>query len=415
MSVRQSDIVVVGAGIIGCSIAVELAERGARVTVLEKAQVGMGCSYGNAGWMTPCFAMPLPMPGMMLKSIKWLMNPSSPLYIKPSISPELIYWLYRFMLAMNEKQALRSIEGLVQLSQISLEKYKKLFMEFPEIDFHQQGLLMVGQSQDGVHAAVDEMNLVSRFGVPGKYLNAEEVKSFEPSLVGKVSGGVYFPQEAHAEPLKVVKALEKKAIQLGVRFIENTEVLSFELNSRRITQINTSAGKMKSDQFVLASGSWSHDLARQLGLRVPVLGGKGYALIVDPLPNNPSRPLMLVEKKIAITPRQGSLRIAGTLELVNQDFSITQRRVDAIVRGAREFLELPSDFKIHELWKGLRPCTPDGVPLIGYHSKISNLMLSCGHQMLGLQAGYGTGEIVADMMEGRSSSLNTQIFSPDRF
>ncbi len=412
---QKKQIIIIGGGIIGLSCAVKLAEKGAEVVVLEKNKVGFGCSYGNAGWMTPCFAMPLPMPGLFFKSLKWLLNPESPLYIKPSVSPLLFHWLTRFMLAMNQTQANKAIEAMVLLSKVSLDEYEKLAKEFPEVAFEKKGLLMVSHTQGGVQAAVDEMELVKQHQIPGKFLSPDEVRQMEPSLRGPLRGGVYFPDEAHAEPLKVVQALEKKARSLGVQVIEGVEFFKANIENGKIKSILTSQGEMTASEYVLATGSWSEEIAKGLNLSIPILGGKGYSMIVPPLSTQPKYPLMLVEKKIAITPRKDSLRIAGTLELVDQDFTITHRRVQAIIRGAREYLPVPEALELRELWRGLRPCTPDGVPLIGYSSRVQNLMLACGHQMLGLQSGLGTGVLVADLMTGSTTSLNREIYNPDRF
>ena len=414
---NSKSVVIIGGGIVGVSVAREMAAAGAQVTLIEKGQVGLGCSYGNAGWMTPCFAMPLPMPGMMLKSMKWLLNPESPLYIKPEPSVLLAKWLTRFLLSMNEKQAQAAIRALVHLSQVSLDAYKALAERNPQaFDFTQKGLLMVSQTKDGVQAAVDEMNVVAPLGVPGKKLTSDEVKALEPAITGPVAGGVYFPAEAHGEPLKIVQTLANEAKAFGAKIMEYTEYQSFKMDSAgNITSVVTSQGEIAADSVVLATGSWSEELGRQLGLSVPILGGKGYALIVPPLEKQPQIPLMLVEKKVAITPRQGSLRIAGTLELVNQDFSITQRRVDAIVKGTRQFLTLPEKLEVQELWKGLRPCTPDGVPMVGWSQKHKNLMLACGHQMLGLQAGLGTGIMVREMMMNQTPTVDVSLFNPNRF
>ncbi len=411
----QSDVLVIGGGIIGLSTAVQLAEGGAKVTLIEKNQLGHGCSYGNAGWMTPCFALPLPMPGLFLKSLKWLMNPDSPLYIKPSLDPLLFRWLTRFTLSMNQKQADAATEALVLLSKVSLDLYEKLGAEFPEIGFEKRGLLMVAQSQDGVRAAVDEMNLVSQHQIPGRAMLAEEIRVMEPSLTGHLEGGVYFPAEAHAEPLKVVQALAKKARALNVRIEEGVGFSSAHIVNGKIESVQSNQGALKADTYVMATGSWSTEMARDLRLSVPILGGKGYAMIVPPLATQPKHPMMLIEKKIAITPRNGSLRIAGTLELVNQDFGITQRRVDAIVRGARQFMTLPEKLDVQELWRGLRPCSPDGVPLIGFSKRVSNLALACGHQMLGLQSGFGTGKLLADLILRGRSDLDRKVYNPDRF
>lgn len=415
----QKNITVIGGGIIGLSCAVKLAEAGADVVVVEKNEVGFGCSYGNAGWMTPCFAMPLPMPGMLLKSLKWMLNPSGPLYIKPVPSVLLSQWLTRFLLSMTESKAQAAIEALVKLSTQSLQDYKHLALDYPEIEMQQKGLLMASATSDGVNAARQEMELVAKYDIPGKFMNGDEVKAFEPALRGNLLGGVYFSKEAHAEPLKVVQALAKKSQKLGVKILERTEFKKAQIitdgTKKKIKSIQTSNGDLFSDNFVLAAGSWSQALASDLALNVPILGGKGYALIVDQLEKQPKVPIMIVDRKIAITPRANTLRIAGTLELVNQDFSITERRVKAIFDGAKEFLHIPNDIKVHETWRGLRPCTPDGVPLIGWAKNYSNLMMACGHQMLGLQAGLGTGQLVSDLMMNGASDLNRSVYNPARF
>lgn len=415
----KKSVTVIGGGIIGLSCAVKLAEAGADVVVIEREQVGYGCSYGNAGWMTPCFAMPLPMPGMLLKSMKWMLNPSGPLYIKPVPSVLLSQWLTRFLLSMSESKAQTAIEALVALSVKSLEDYKKLAIEYPEIEMQQKGLLMVSAKREGVEAAKHEMDLVAKYNIPGKLLNGDEVKQLEPALRGNLLGGVYFTNEAHAEPLKVVQALAKKAEKLGVKILENTEFqkanITTDGSTQKIKSIQTSKGEMQSDVVVMAAGSWSQSLASELDLNVPILGGKGYALIVDRLENQPQIPIMIVDRKIAITPRSQTLRIAGTLELVNQDFSITERRVKAIFDGAKEFLTIPEGIKVHETWRGLRPCTPDGVPVIGWSKNYSNLMMACGHQMLGLQSGLGTGQLVSDLIVTGKSDLQRSVYDPARF
>lgn len=415
MQNKEVDILIVGAGIIGTAVGAELSRRGAKVCVIDKGSVGMGCSYGNAGWMTPCFAMPLPMPGMLLKSMKWLLDPESPLYIKPSLSLDLASWLFQFMKAMNETQAKRAVDALVVLSQKSLTEYEKLGQKYPEIHFQQKGLMMVSRTQAGVAAAVEELNYVKNIGVPGKVLNADDIQQMEPALKSPLLGGVYFPQEAMAEPFRVVQALAQEIRSHGGEILENCELLDLEVTNGKVEKVLTSQGNIRARQVVVATGSWSKSLASMLRLRVPILGGKGYAMIVPTLEKQPQYPIMLVEKKIAITPRENSLRIAGTLELVDQDFSITQKRVENIKKGAREFLHLPDKLEVQELWAGLRPCTPDGVPLIGYHKNISNLVMAVGHQMLGLQSGAGTGLLVADIIEGKTPFVDLKVLDANRF
>lgn len=415
MQKKEVDILIVGAGIIGTSIGAELSRRGAKVCVIDKGDVGKGCSYGNAGWMTPCFSMPLPMPGMFLKSVKWLLNPESPLYIKPSFSKDLAHWLWTFMGAMNEKQARSAVEALVVLSQKSLTEYGKLGKKYPAMHFEQKGLLMVSRTKEGVAAANEELDYVRQVGVTGKSMNGDEILAMEPAFRAPMLGGVYFDGEAMAEPLQTVLAMAQEIRANGGEIIENCELQDLVIGQGKVEKVVTSQGEFTAKQVIMATGGWSKDLARMMRLRVPILGGKGYAMIVPKLEKQPQYPIMVIEKKLAITPRHDSLRIAGTLELVDQDFSITQRRVETMKRGAREFLHLPENLEIKELWAGLRPCTPDGVPLVGYHKNISNLVVAVGHQMLGLQSGAGTGLLVADLVEGKKPFVDMKVLDANRF
>jgi D-amino-acid dehydrogenase len=412
----KADVLIVGGGVIGLASAYELARAGVKVVLIDKSDPGYGCSYGNAGWITPCFSMPLPMPGMLLKSIGWLTDPESPLYIKPELSWTLFRWLLRFLLSMNRKQMLASVEALTAISKQSLDLYKELAAKTDKpFSFEQKGLFMVAQSDDGFKYAKTEMELVARSGIPGKLMGEEESRAFEPALTQRIKGGVFFNEEAHAEPLQVTQTLAHEATKLGAIIISKAEVIDFQLGPKGIASARTTRGIFTADQFVLATGSWSPRIAQTLQLRVPVLGGKGYAIITDPLTPNPQRPMMLVEKKVAVTPRNGTLRLAGTLELVNQDETFTTRRVEAIVRGAREFMNVPQNIRYHEIWRGLRPCTPDGVPLIGRTARYPNLILATGHQMLGLQSAPGSGKLVADIALGRTPDVDPYPFRADRF
>lgn len=412
----KADVLIVGGGVIGLASAYELSKAGAKVVVIDKFEPGYGCSYGNAGWITPCFAMPLPMPGMLLKSFKWLLDPESPLYIKPELSPTLISWLLRFMASMNEKKMLSSVDALTQISIQSLKLYQELSAKTDKpFSFEQKGLFMVAQSDDGLKYARKEMELVSRNGIPGKLMLEEEARAFEPSLTKRIKGGVFFSQEAHAEPLQVTQTLAHEAQKLGAVILSKTEVIDFQVTPKGVAAARTTRGIFQADQFVLATGSWSRHIGQTLDLKIPVLGGKGYAIITDPLEVNPQRPMMLVEKKVAVTPRNGTLRLAGTLELVNQDETFTTRRVEAIVRGAREFMSVPESIRYHEIWRGLRPCTPDGVPVIGRTTRYPNLLLATGHQMLGLQSATGTGKLVADLALGKTPDVDPTPYRADRF
>jgi D-amino-acid dehydrogenase len=225
--------------------------------------------------------------------------------------------------------------------------------------------------------------------------------------VEPLEGGVYFQNEACAEPLGVVLALKKECELKGVKFLSSEKVIGLkESSSGKVSCVRTERREFEADEFVFATGSWSNGLSKILKMNIPILGGKGYSLIFEKPKAQPQVPLMFIEKKIAVTPRENSLRIAGTLELVDQDFSITERRVQAIIKGARQYLDLPENLKILETWRGLRPCTPDGLPMIGRSSVFTNVFLNFGHQMLGLQSGLGSGELLAKLIDSKNQSLS---------
>lgn len=419
--IKKVDVLVLGAGIIGTSVARELQSKGRKVTLIDKGNPGYGCSYGNAGWITPCFAMPLPQPGMLFKSIKWMLDPESPLYIKPQPSMLLIKWLMQFTKNMTTKKMNASIDVLTEISKDSYNFYSELNKRNPQkFDFQNKGLLMVSGTEAGVKAAEQELDLMATRGIAGKKMKADEIAAFEPSLRPEmIKGGVYFTGEAHAEPLDTVKIILKEFESLGGQTEANTEVYDFEFEGSKVKRVLTTKGTYEADLVVFALGSWSEGIGKKLQSSVPVLGGKGYSMIVKDSSlapgTKPKHPIMIVERKIAVTPRQDSVRLAGTLELVKIDFAITTRRVNAIVKGSKEYLKLPQQFEIEELWRGLRPCTPDGVPIIGFSKKWSNLFYCTGHQMLGLQSAPGSARLAGELIFGENTYVNPKPFEADRF
>lgn len=438
MEPRKADIVIVGGGIIGAAVAHELQKSliaknlGSRkILLLEKSLSGHGCSYANAGWLTPCFAMPLPQPGMFWKSIGWLLDPKSPLYIHPTLNPTLFQWMFQFLLAMNQRQLRKSIEVLTSISQYSLDVYRELGERQQsaghDIGFEKRGLLMVSATKAGLDHAKFEMQLMSDRGIPGRYLEKEELLTFEPSLRDLVRGGVYFPEEAQIEPYQAVSGLLREFEAKGGEISQQTEVYDFETTNTptgtRLNRLHTTQGPIDAQDVILATGAWSKDVARRLQLSLPVLGGKGYSMHIEMRDHKPRNPIMIVEKKIAITPRQdrlhgSSVRVAGTLELVDQDFSISPTRVRAIYEGAREFLKFDAVTESkgpRDLWRGLRPCTPDGVPVIGPSKRILNLHYCLGHQLLGLQSAPGSGKLLADLFLGETPCTDPHPFRADRF
>lgn len=409
------DIAIIGGGVIGVASAVELARRGARVTVLERDRVGHGCSYGNAGWLTPSQAVPLANPAMLLKSFKWMLDPESPLYIQPRLDPAFLRWLVEFVLASRKAKFERGAAALVELCRVSTDLWEEVANRCAEpFGFERHGLLAVYENAASLDAAGRGVDLVAASGVRAERWTADEVREKEPAIVGRQVGGYFYPDDAHCEPYRAVKALEAEARGLGVQFLEGTEVYRIS-NGDGPRQLTTTRGEIRAGQIVIATGPWSESLGKMLGLRLPVIGAKGYSLVLPPANPHPTRSVYLIERKIAVNPHRDALRIAGTLELVRNDFSINARRVDMIVRGAKGMLNIGDAPVAREIWRGLRPCTPDGMPVIGRARGRGDVWLATGHQMAGLKCAPGTGLLLAQLMSGQPPRFDPEPFRADRF
>ncbi|HSM12561.1 MAG TPA: FAD-dependent oxidoreductase [Thermoanaerobaculia bacterium] len=412
----RADVVVVGAGVVGVSCALELARRGRAVTVLERDRVGAACSSGNAGLLTPSVSVPLPSPGLFPKALGWLFDPASPLYIEPRLDWGLARWILGFLRATTWSRYERGARALVELSIASCASWRELAERGPDrFDYRPTGLLQVYETEASLVAARPKVELVGRLGVPFETWTAEEVREREPALRGPVGGAYFYPGDAHCEPFEAVIALAAEARRAGVEFVEEAEVFGFGGRTERLESAETTRGRFAAEQFVLATGAWSQRLGRRFGLRVPVLGAKGYTVLIPPIETMPRRALQLFDRKLALTPHSTRLRISGTLELVDEDLSITRSRVEAILAGARAALPLPEPLEPLEIWRGLRPTTPDGLPMIGRARGRSNLWLATGHQMTGLKTAPATGRLLAELLTGEAPSFDPGPFRADRY
>jgi len=414
---RTTDVAVIGGGVVGVACALELAKRGAKVLVLERDRIGHGCSFGNAGWLTPSQCLPLANPNLLFKSFKWMLDPESPLYIQPRLDPSYLRWLLEFLVAASRRsQFERGTAALVEICRASVDLWEEFAKQSPmPFGFERKGLLAVFEKQESLEGAKGSIDLVARSGVRAERWTADQVRECEPAIVGHQVGGYFYPDDAHCEPYKAVSALAAAAERAGVTFAEGTEVIGISDGASGKRTLTTTHGDVIADRVLLAAGSWSEPLGRMLSLRVPILGAKGYSIVLPRLSPHPTRSIYLIERKVAVNPHADALRISGTLELVKNDFSINQRRVDVIMRGARGMLAIPEQPAIKELWRGLRPCAPDGMPLIGQARGRGDIWLATGHQMAGLKTAPGTGILLAQLMTREAPRFDPEPFRADRF
>jgi D-amino-acid dehydrogenase len=410
------DAIVIGGGVVGTASALALAERGARVLLVERGEIASGASYGNAGWISPSHGMPLPAPGVIRQALRWLFDPESPFYVKPRLNLELVRWLLGFARAATSERAHETMRRNRELTLASLALTEKLAATAgADFGFARRGLVMLCESQEGLDAATHELEVLRELGGEGRALSPGEVLELEPRARGPITGGVFFPADAHLQPARLVHVLAERARAHGARLETGHEVLVLEREGRRIARVVTTRGEFTAREVVLAGGAWSPVIAAPLGLRLPVQSAKGYSVTVRCPSDFGGTPLLLSEAKVAVTPMGETLRFAGTLELAGLDLSVNLRRVRAILRAVDRFLPGVLGEPVLETWRGLRPLTPDDLPILGRPRGFENLIVATGHGMSGISQGVMTGQLVAELVTGARPSLDLAPFAPDRF
>jgi D-amino-acid dehydrogenase len=418
---ESRNIVIIGGGIIGLCSALYSARRGHRVTVIDRnPEQRDGCSFGNAGMIVPSHFVPLAAPGMVALGLKWMWNPESPFYIQPRLDLDLWRWGYRFWKAATAEHVQRSGPVLRDLHFASRAAYEEL-ASLPGVDFGlvRRGLVMLCRT---AHALEEEARIVETaraLGVPAEVLDPRQTAALDPGVTMSVAGSVYFPKDCHLSPGRFMAAVQQEAERLGVRFLWNSQVTGLRRDGeRRLAAVQVSGhGEVAGDEFVLAGGSWSDGLARQLGLAIPLQAGKGYSLTVERPRELPQLCSIFTEARVAVTPMGGTLRFGGTMEISGLNEDINPARVRGIIRAVPDYFPefRPEDFTGITPWRGLRPCSPDGLPYLGRTGRFDNLVVSTGHAMMGLSLGPVTGQLVADLVSGIRPGLDLRLLDPDRF
>jgi D-amino-acid dehydrogenase len=411
-------VVIIGGGVIGACAAYYLRNEGADVTLLDKGEIGLACSHRNAGYIAPSHFVPLAHPGVITQGLKWMLDPVSPFYIKPRLDPDLLSWVWKFRAHSNERHVRASMIILRDLADLSL----KLFEEISRRDGFQfglekRGIVMLFNSEKGRRGNLEEVELANEIRVEARLLDKAGLASLDPSIDFRCLGGVHWPGDAHIDPTAFMDGMGEHLKKIGVTIHTGTEVQGFSTENGRIRAVETTSGSVPGDEFVLAGGAWSSTIVKPLGIRLPLQAGKGYSVTVQHPSIKPSLPMILSEARVAITPFAENLRFGGTMELAGLDLSVTERRVDAILKAVPRYLGNVDTAGISRqgAWSGLRPVSPDGLPYIGRFKAYPNLLAATGHAMLGVTLGTGTGKLVAEIISAKTPSLPLGQLNPDRF
>lgn len=413
-------VVIIGGGIIGLSSAYYLQQTGHEVTVIDKTDISSNCSYGNAGYVCPSHFVPLATPGIVKQGLKWMWNSGSPFYVQPRLSWSLIDWGLKFMNAATSERVEKAAVPLRDIAVISKRMYEE-WTRLPQFGFayETKGLLEIFQTEQGGDHAKHVMEKAHELGLTDTILlDHQTLQELEPQTRINALGAIHYKCDAHLYPNKLMHQLLADLKRKGVQLRVNEEVVGFENKNGSITRVSTDKANYEADAVVVASGSWSRELAAKMQVKIPMVPGRGYSVTLEDSPYKINYPAVLIEGRVALTPMDGNkIRFGGTMEITSTKTPPKISRVEGILKAVERFypefkVPLPSMDKV---WYGYRPCSADGLPYLGRTRQWKNVVIATGHAMVGLSLGAGTGKIVSEILNEERLSMNISPFNPDRF
>lgn len=410
-------VVVVGGGVIALATAYRLAKANCEVVVLESAKVGTGASHGNAARIAFGENGPVPAPGVIVQGLRWMLKPDSPLYVKPSLSPSFLRFMAGMARASRPDFYRFSLRTHLRLAQGAADLLDDWASDGVDFEQHTNGVLLAYEHRESFEAHAASMPMHAQFGFQGERLDAAAVHDFEPALSSRIRYGLRYTNDRQVEPDSLIRGLVKRCTELGVQIHEHNGAARFITSGDAVRKVITeSRVEHSADAVVLAAGVWTGALAAKLGLRLPIRPGKGYSVDYRPAPLSLRTALTLEDSRVAVTPLDGMIRLAGTMEFGGFDTAINPVRVAAIRRAATEaFPDWGTPTGEAAPWAGLRPMTPDGLPVIGRLGPLSNVYVGSGHGMLGLTFAPVTGHLVAEMITEHRTPDVAAALSPNRF
>jgi glycine/D-amino acid oxidase-like deaminating enzyme len=412
-------VVVVGGGAVGLCLAHYLAAAGVAVEVVERAAVGSGASWGNAGWVCRSHSAPIAAPGVISYVLRSLGRPDSPLYLRPSLDPALALWALRFWRSCRAAPFRRGYAALVELNRPTFELFDGLRDAGVETTLRTPGLVHAFLSVDAArhHLALQRTMAGAGYEVPDDVTTGDAVRSIDAALGRRVAAAYRVAGEGLVDPDRLVGSLAASLVKAGARVHEDRAVTGCSRSNGRVVGVRTTRGDLRCSAVVVAAGTWSSPLLRELGHRLPLQAGKGYSFSVK-LGAAPRHPLYLGDKRIVASPMNGTVRIAGTMELSGNNRRLDWRRIVAVAAASRHYLgdwyDDPDDLigLIRDPWVGGRPLLPDSLPVIDRLPGQQNVFVTTGHGMLGITLAAASGRALSDyMLSGR----RPRVLAPFRF
>lgn len=401
-------VIVLGAGVVGLASAWELSKQGYQVTVVDRGTSGHATSRANGAQLSYSYVQPLADASIWRQLPKLLLARDSPLKLRVKADPAQWLWGLKFLAACRDDVSRQSTVELLNLAAVSRSAFEAMLTETEiDCDFSATGKLVLYASATSLAGAEQQMELQQALGTVQRAVNAQQCAEIEPALgqyADHIAGGIYTPSECAADCFKVCLGLEAVLRARGVEFLLETEVQSLVRRGAHVAAVQTTAGEVEGDAFILAMATGSVRLAQELGLRLPVYPLKGYSVTVTASAEPFAAPLVSVTdatRKIVFARLGGRLRIAGMAELVGHDDSIPEARISDLLRAGRNVFPRASDYAPTDRWSGLRPATPTGLPVVGaLPGGPSNLLFNTGHGALGFTLAFGTARALLGSLAG---------------
>ena len=410
---KCNSVGIIGAGIQGVCIGLQLTKKGIPVTIFDKEDPGSMSSYGNAGHFSPYAVVQLNRPDVIYDIPKMLLSSYGPLALKWNYIPKMIPWILKYLKSSTKKSMMHTTKFMHQILDLSLDAYDEILSEIDTTSLvERKGIIYIWTNKN-LKSREMEIKIRNDLGIKQRLLNREEVLELEPNLNPVFDAGVIYDYAYHArDPKGITKKLFELYLKLGGKF-KKEEVNNVEQTRYNQTQVKTNSGNFSFEKTVLACGAFSKKLTDQLGEKIPLDTERGYHIHYKKMDHLLKRPVIFLDRGFGMTPMNQGLRAVGTVELGGFDNPISKKRIDYIDKCAKELLPQLGDF--HDEWLGFRPTLPDFLPVIGPSLKNKNIIYAFGHHHLGWTLGAITGKIVSGIVNEEKTNLDLTPYSSARF